>query len=60
MNAMKYQAKEAYQNDSVSQYDEVRFRSVKGKLLDRLEKESVIGLLEKYSKKGNFIKDVPR
>lgn len=56
---MKYPAKEAYKQDVVKTYDEVRFTSKKGKILDRLEKESVLIPLAKYAKKGDYIIDVP-
>lgn len=59
MKDSKYQAKEAYQNDSVENYDEVRFSSFKGKILDRLEKNSVLVLLKKHARKGDYIIDIP-
>lgn len=59
MYGMKYPAKEAYQNDSVKKYDEVRFTSIKGKLLDRFEKKSITVPLNKYARKGDRIIDIP-
>lgn len=54
-----YQAKTQYQNvTDASQYDEVRFTSFKGKMMDRLEKVSVIKGLDKIGN-VNSVMDIP-
>lgn len=55
----EYGAKTTYQNkDEALKYDEERFNSCKGKIIDILEKRSIIKILKKYCPNGHVL-DIP-
>lgn len=55
----EYAAKKKYQDkDEASKYDEVRFTNLKGKMMDRLEKKTIIKGLNRIGEVGTIL-DIP-